>query len=114
MLTACVVVAVDCPRGSCEVLQAAVRRSVGRCTGDLSDEDVPHLVGRGGPTKLEGVAGFLQNIIMYVFIHIYMYIDIEHQKTSICVWLPGDDDGDDSEECEMCFKSKGPSPLLSS
>ena len=43
-----------------------------------------------------------------------MYINIEHQKTSICVWLPGDDDGDESAECEKYFKSKGPSPLLPS
>ena len=61
MLTSRVVVGVDGPRGSCEVLETAVWRSVGRCAGDLSDEDIPDLVARGGPAELEDVTGFLQH-----------------------------------------------------
>ena len=61
VLTASIVVAVDCPRGSCEILETAVRWSVLGGAGDLSDEDVPNLVVRGGPAKLECVAGFLHN-----------------------------------------------------
>ena len=74
MLTAGIVVAVDCPRGSGEILETAVRWFVLGGAGDLSDQDVPQLVVRGGPAKLECVAGFLhkyrkhQNIKTILFL----------------------------------------------
>ena len=63
VLTAGVVVAVDCSRGSCEILETAVRGFVLGGAGDLSHQHVPDLIVRGGPAKLEGVAGLLQNTI---------------------------------------------------
>ena len=63
MLTPGVVVAVDCSRGSCEILETAVRWFVLGGAGDLSDQDVPDLIARGGPAELEDVTGFLQHTI---------------------------------------------------
>ena len=80
MLTSRVVVGVDGPRGSCEVLETAVWRSVGRCAGDLSDEDIPDLVARGGPAELEDVTGFLQHKT-YI---LYYYIELSHLR--IYLW----------------------------
>ena len=75
MLTAGVVVGVDGPRGSCEVLETAVWRSVGCCAGDLSDQDVPDLVARGGPAELEDVAGFLQHTFRNIELcHLRIYL----------------------------------------
>ena len=61
VLTAGVVVAVDCSRCSCEILETTVRWLVLGGAGDLPDEDVPDLVVRGGPAQVEGVAGFLHD-----------------------------------------------------
>ena len=77
VLTAGIVVAVDCPGGSGEILETAVRRFVLGGAGDLSDEDVPDLIVRGGPAKLEGVTGLLHNT------HLSDKVDRVDQKTSI-------------------------------
>ena len=85
MLTTGVVVAVDCSRGSCEILETAIRWPVLGGAGDLSDEDVPDLVVRGGPAQPQGVAAFLHNTHLFTFknienikrllflVHIYIY-----------------------------------------